>query len=429
MIEFIYSLASFLTNFFTEIMAVQLLFCILFARRKYWHIALPLWIASDAALFFIPNFYSLDGFLAVGGWFNLSFAVALVISSLFFFATVKLKIKDILFYSSAAYAVQNFSHNVSYVVNDLFGMNFRVGFWFLIALAVFALALTGVYFLIVRRIKTGELRAVDNLSILVISVVTISLTYIFSMRFLPITSSDNIARFYAAGCCLFLLFMQFSIFDRGRVKTEKETIENLLYTQRKQYNVWKENVDIINVKCHDLKHRIYMARKTDDGEERSASLKEVENAIMIYDNFAKTGNETLDIILTEKSLLCERKNIKFSYMIDGEKLSFISDEDLCSLFCNMLDNAIESASQVENEEKRIISLNASLCGNMLTVHQDNTHIGNVNMVDGIPKTTKSDERFHGFGIKSMQMIVDKYRGTIRFEVSEDKFCLDILFLI
>lgn len=60
MIEFLYSFASFLTNFFTEIMAVQLLFCILFARRKYWYIALPLWTLSDAALFFIPNFYSLD---------------------------------------------------------------------------------------------------------------------------------------------------------------------------------------------------------------------------------------------------------------------------------------------------------------------------------------------------------------------------------
>ena len=51
------------------------------------------------------------------------------------------------------------------------------------------------------------------------------------------------------------------------------------------------------------------------------------------------------------------------------------------------------------------------------------------MVNGIPKTTKSDERFHGFGIKSMQMIVEKYKGTMRFDVSEDKFCLDILFLL
>ena len=71
MIGFIYSLASFFTNFFTEIMAVQLLFCMLFARRKYWYISLFLWVASDIALFFIPEFFSLDGFLAVGGLLNL----------------------------------------------------------------------------------------------------------------------------------------------------------------------------------------------------------------------------------------------------------------------------------------------------------------------------------------------------------------------
>lgn len=425
--NFIYSLAGFLTNFFTEIMAVQLLFSILFAKRKYWYISLALWLALDIALFFIPDFYSLSGVLTVGGWLNLSFVVALIISSLLFFATVKLKVKDLIFYSSVAYAVQNFVHNVSYIINNLLGIEFRVGLWFLVALAVFAITLTALYLFIVKRIKIGEVKAVDNISILVISVITISLTYVLSMRFLPITSSDNVSRFYAAGCCLFLLFMQFSIFDRGRAKIEKETIENLLYTQQKQYNIWKENVDIINVKCHDLKHQIHAARKTDDSEERSASLKEVEKAILIYDNFAKTGNETLDIILTEKNLLCERKNIKFSYMVDGEKLSFMTGEDLCSLFCNMLDNAIEGAQQVVEEERRIISLNVNYSGNILSIHQDNTHAGNVLMENGIPKTTKSDERFHGFGIKSMQMIVDKYKGTMRFDVSEDKFCLDILF--
>ena len=427
MINFIYSLAYFCTNFFTEIMAVQLLFCLLFPKRKYWYVSLTLWVASDIALFFIPDFYSLNGFLAVGGWLNLSFVVALFVSSAFFFATAGLKVKDLLFYSSAAYAVQNFSHNISYIANDLFGIELRVGVWFIVSLAIFVLSLVGVYFLIVKRIKIGEASAVDNLSILIISVVTITLTYVLSMRFLPINSSDNVARFYAAGCCLFLLFMQFSIFDRGKVKTEKEIIENLLYAQQKQYDVWKENVDIINVKCHDLKHQIHMARKTDDSEERSASLKEVEKAIMIYDNFAKTGNETLDIILTEKCLLCERKNIKFSYMVDGEKLSFISGEDLCSLFCNMLDNAIEGAAQVKNEEERIISLNVNFGGNILTIHQDNTHAGGVKMVNGVPRTTKSDERFHGFGIKSMQMIVEKYKGTMRIEAGENKFCLDILF--
>lgn len=427
MINFIYSFASFLCNFFSEIMAVQLLFCLLFPKRKYWHITLLFWLVADITLFFVPGFYSLQGFLVVGGWLNLSFAVALFISSFFFFATVKLRIKDLLFYSSAAYAVQNFVHNVSYIINDLAGIEFRVGFWFIISTAVFVATLFGVYFIIVKRIKNGEANAVDNISIVVISVITISITYILSMRFLPINSSDNVARFYAAGCCLFLLFMQFSIFDKSRVKTEKEIVENLFYTQQKQYDMWKENVDIINVKCHDLKHQIRMARKTEDSEERSTSLKEVEKAIMICDNFAKTGNETLDIILTEKCLLCEKKNIKFSYMVDGDKLDFISGEDLCSLFCNMLDNAIEGASKVQNEEERIISLNVSFKGNILTVHQDNTHSGEVKMVNGVPKTTKKDERFHGFGIKSMQMIVDKYKGTMRISVSEDKFATDILF--
>ena len=91
-----------------------------------------------------------------------------------------------------------------------------------------------------------------------------------------------------------------------------------------------ETIAIINAKCHDLKHQIMMLEKIDDKEARKAYISELENAVAIYDTSAETGNDALDIIISEKSLLCERDNIAFSYLVDGAKLSFISSTDIAA---------------------------------------------------------------------------------------------------
>lgn len=55
----------------------------------------------------------------------------------------------------------------------------------------------------------------------------------------------------------------------------------------------------------------------------------------------------MDIILSEKNLLCEKYQIKFSYMIDGEKLTGIKSGDIAAIFGNALDNAIECAAELQ----------------------------------------------------------------------------------
>ena len=131
-------------------------------------------------------------------------------------------------------------------------------------------------------------------------------------------------------------------------------------------------------------------------EERERGIREAEEAVMIYGNIAKTGNETLDIILTEKSLLCERHKIRFTYMIDGEQLDFMDPVDIASLFGNALDNAIESVLRTDDAERRIIRLNASVKRSFFSVHFENYCGETVVFRDGMPQTVKQDNRYHAF---------------------------------
>ena len=73
-------------------------------------------------------------------------------------------------------------------------------------------------------------------------------------------------------------------------------------------------------------------------------LKDVENAVLIYDSIAKTGNDALDTIITEKSLYCEKHNIKLTYLADVSGLSVMSDVELYSLFGNAMETPSRASS-------------------------------------------------------------------------------------
>lgn len=128
--------------------------------------------------------------------------------------------------------------------------------------------------------------------------------------------------------CFFILLFQLSQRRELRFQTMMETERCLRLQAQGQYDLSRENIDIINRKCHDLKHQVAALRLMSDPQERENSLREIENLVMIYDTAAHTGNEVLDTVLTEKGLLCEESKISWTYLADGTLLDFMSPVDL-----------------------------------------------------------------------------------------------------
>ena len=182
------------------------------------------------------------------------------------------------------------------------------------------------------------------------------------------------------------------------------------------------------MKCHDLRHQIReYGKKSAISPE---SINDLEQMINIYDSNVKTGNETLDLILTEKSLLCQKKNIKLTCLADCSKIGFIDDSDLYSLFGNAVDNAIEAVMKIQNDDKRNISLIVRNVENYLSISIENYYEGEIKFGDdGLPLTTKFDTNYHGYGVKSIKYIVDKYHGTLSITAKKDIFKLYILFVL
>lgn len=226
--------------------------------------------------------------------------------------------------------------------------------------------------------------------------------------------------------CVLVLVVQYSIYRISALNKEKEVVRQLLYERQKQYALSKENIDIINQKCHDLKHQLQGLKDTKE-EERRKYIEEVEESIMFYDSVVKTSNEVVNTILSEKSLYCEKHKIRLTCIVDAKPLDFMNTLDIYALLGNALDNAIECVSKYADTEKRVVSLNISAKGGFLCIQTNNYMEGKLNFQNGLPVSTKQKKREnHGFGMKSMKHLTDKYGGTMCAGIENGIFMLQIV---
>lgn len=345
--------------------------------------------------------------------------------------------KEILFAGVCGYAAQHIGFAVSMIVQELSGL-VLTGIWDFIAFRIMPYLFIDllVYFVLIRRYEgKSELKNRD------IRMITLALVILLTVVFLSVLVDSRmfqeesgilrnvLCKIYAIFCCTLSMFIAFNLSRQNRILHENEMMESMLHSLREQQKLSRENINIINIKCHDLKYRISKISKIENSEDQKEYIESIRNAVAIYDNIYQTGNDALDLVLTEKSLLCDEYNIKLSSMIDGSALNFMNTTDVYALFGNLLDNAIESVMKEADEEKRIISIQMSRKNQGYHIHIDNYCNDNIVFDEGLPITTKEDKAYHGFGVRSIKYIVDKYKGDMLMRAGEQRFQVDILFYI
>ncbi len=285
------------------------------------------------------------------------------------------------------------------------------------------------YFLLRRKGYGDGVSAVDPLRLLIPTSVVLAVAIIFNINISSFIYTYSLQadiivmmKVMLIICCVLVLLINFDVFTINRQRHEVETISQLSKKQQEQFAFSKANIEALNMKYHDLKGMIGSLRKMAD-QNIAASLQEAEAQLDAYDKAAKTGNPYLDVLLTERSIYCEQNGIKFTYLVEGEALSFMQPMDVVSFFDNCTGNAIEAVSALAEAEKRVISLQCSKKQGMLAIRCDNYFSGTLRMADGLPATCKKDAAEHGFGLKSMRQIVQKYGGSLAVSAAGDIFTL------
>ena len=210
------------------------------------------------------------------------------------------------------------------------------------------------------------------------------------------------------------------------MQRELDAIQSILENQYVQYRQSRESIEVINRKYHDLKHQIAVLRAEPDADKRSAYLDGMEEEIRDYEAQNKTGNSVLDTVLTGKSLYCARHGVELTCIADGGKLEFMDVMDICTIFGNLLDNAIECELRIKEREKRLIHLAVHGKKDFLVIQCQNYCPEAVEFRDGLPVSTKTDHAYHGYGVKSVRHTAEKYGGTMTIHNRDGWFEVNIM---
>lgn len=210
------------------------------------------------------------------------------------------------------------------------------------------------------------------------------------------------------------------------INNELRAVESILNNQYKQYQLSQECIDLINFKYHDLKHQINLWQSEAGSQHHRQYLQELEDKIDGYSLQQHTGNDVLDTILTEKELICKQKHIQLTSIVNGGLLAFLPLEDLCAIFGNALDNAIEAVEQIASLEKRLIRVVVHQVHNFAMIQIENYIETNMSTGGGLPDTTKENRSMHGYGLKSIQYITSKHQGVMAVDCKNNWFILKIM---
>ncbi len=301
--------------------------------------------------------------------------------------------------------------------------------YWLVTLLLMAAVYTAGYYLITKRADRyqGLLIQKSMLFLYLMNNLIISIIAFVAFMLIPVNRVYSALLFLCAALyhivSLAVQFMyimkQYGEVQAVRERAERDTIEQVSHETQKQYELLKNNIEIINLKCHDIR-RILQNRDGDSND----YLREAEEAVEIHDCIMKTGNEALDVLLTEAALRCRNHGIQLSCIADGEKLSFMPLSDIYTLFGNLIDNAIEYVSTLPDEE-RFIRLSVKAANSFLLIHAENYFDGDLQLVDGLPRSTKGDDRYHGFGTRSIRKTVEKHGGTVQIRSEDKLFQIDL----
>lgn len=250
--------------------------------------------------------------------------------------------------------------------------------------------------------------------------------YIIEIKYIDVLSNKEILLItlllVLSNVCLILsirkIIVDNKLIAEGKLIKEKIKMQHIHYINMQQDHMKVRQLH------HDIKNHIACIKGVNSNEATNY-IRTIEMELDKYDNSFNTGNMILDIILIEKSKVCKQHNIKLLIDINNfDTCNFIDSIDICSIFSNILDNAIESCEKIRDSKREII-LRGTIVNEFFVIRIENTKQNKVNIKNNNIKTDKKNTYLHGLGIKNIKDSVFKYNGEVVIDCSENIFILKI----
>ena len=231
---------------------------------------------------------------------------------------------------------------------------------------------------------------------------------------------------YAIIGCVFALIIQVYISRWEEEQAQALIMQRLLADSEKQYDQWKNSVQQVNIAVHDIKHMLARAQALAEEEQvELPDLKAIREVVEDYSSSIRTGSDVLDVLLRNMTSLCRQGGVVLSCTAYTDQLKYFDGMGLYFLFANAIDNAMKSAAQVDDPDKRVVDVSIRCFGSSVVVHIWNYYTGTVEFADGLP-VSRDDSGIHGFGMKSIRLMVEKLGGVLNVHTEGQVFNLDVM---
>lgn len=415
-------------QFFIKLFCAEALFFGILKKRKYFVVWLLIGIVLGVAASLLFPLSTNIG-LTIARYATLFGLTILVV-----WACADISFSNAVFYATGAYTIQHAAYNIHLVFTYSIDPGGRIEYfsplYFAVLLPVYAAVYAAAFFIFIRKLKYSDKLYIKRYLLTAMLFLLTAISVVLSSFCAEIIRQSAISiklicHIYASLVCILFLIIQFGLFERGNLSHENEKIKYMLRLKEDQKAIAQQSIDIINYKCHDLKHQLQLIK--DSGAAGSAAnFEETERAILQFEAQTDTGNNIIDIALTEKKLLCEQNKITMDCLLDGSGMTFVDDVDLYTIFCNAIDNAIEAVKNESDDDKRYISVSLKKLNDIYYLYVQNFCGKNIEFRDGLPVSTKKDSSFHGYGLKSIRYIARKYGGDINIKFEDNIFELCIM---
>ena len=242
-----------------------------------------------------------------------------------------------------------------------------------------------------------------------------------------------------SSCAILLIFINILTFYIYHYTLEKNNeLTKLQLQYQKEYDMVEyyktlftqnENQQLL---IHDIrKHLMSISRLNEQNDKQKIQIylnnllnsSELQNSVHISDN------EMLNAIICHYLQICSNKHIEIKTDIRKQSLMFFEYSDLTTLLCNLLENSIEACTDIPDS---FIELSIT--------PKDNTSLTIINIVNTCrikpkvdkndkPITTKRNNSHHGLGLKSIERVVNKYKGNIKMYFDEDKLTFHTIIVV
>lgn len=349
-------------------------------------------------------------------------------------ACSQMMLSELLFVCMGGYALQHMTFGIVRVIQYLTGFVINSSLWtrFLYHWLPYLLVPMAFYFLVLRKIKDREELKPRDPRIIAISGVVLLSAILISLMVRSDAAGENdflqvyVCSLYSILSSVLELIIMFYIPYSRRLESQYEQMEQMIRVMDARMEISRKNVDIINQKCHDIKYQLRMLTSLDDREQQTSYINEIRQTIAVFEHHYHTGSTALDYVLSEREPVFQSDGIQFTCLADGSLLDFMEPLDITTLFGNALDNAIEGVMKEPVTEKRLIAMRLTSQGDMVHIHIENHCPTEIHFDGDTPVTSKSDKQYHGFGVKSIRHIVEKYDGILSFRKEQTQFLLDCM---